>query len=132
MNRRRVLLGDDHVLVAEALARLLEDEFELVGLVHDGGALLQAARDLRPDVVVADLSMPVLSGFEVLRRLKREGASVKIVVLTAHDEPELAAVALRDGADGYVLKHSAGEDLIKAIHEVMRGRVYVSPRAEGR
>ena len=127
MNKARVLLADDNLVVAKALAELLEDEFELVGVVHDGCALLKAAQELRPDVIVTDISMPQMSGLEVARQLKKDGASAKIIMLTVHQEPELAAMALQDGASGYVVKQSAGEELLTALHEVLRGCAYVTP-----
>jgi DNA-binding NarL/FixJ family response regulator len=128
MNRARLLLADDHAIVAEGLASLLRDEFELVGTVGDGRALVEAVRELRPDLVVADVSMPLLSGLEALRRLRAEGIGLKVVFLTMHTDAHLAIEALRAGASGYVLKHSAGEELIRALHEVQRGLVYLTPR----
>ena len=127
MSKARVLLADDHVAVAKALADIVTREFELIAVVHDGGALLKAARELQPDVIVADLSMPVLSGLDVLRQLKREGTTVRFVMITASNDPALAAASLQEGAAAYILKHSAGEELITAIHEVIKGHVYVTP-----
>jgi DNA-binding NarL/FixJ family response regulator len=127
MNRARVLLADDHAIVAEGLASLLRNEFELVGTVGDGRALVEAVRELRPDIVVADVSMPLLSGLEALCQLRAEGIGVKVVFLTMHADAHLAGEALRAGASGYVLKHSAGEELIRALHEVQRGLVYLTP-----
>jgi DNA-binding NarL/FixJ family response regulator len=122
-----VLLADDHAIVAEGLVSLLRDEFELVGTVGDGNSLIDAVRQLQPDIVVADVSMPLLSGLEALRRLRAEGIGVKVVFLTMHTDAHLAGEALRAGASGYVLKHSAGEELIRALHEVERGLVYLTP-----
>jgi DNA-binding NarL/FixJ family response regulator len=127
MNKTRVLLADDNLVLAKALAELLEAEFELVGVVHDGCALLKAVQELRPDIIVTDISMPRMSGLEVARQLKHDGASAKVIILSVHQEPELAAMALRDGASGYVVKESAGEELLTALHEVLRGRSYVTP-----
>jgi DNA-binding NarL/FixJ family response regulator len=127
MNKTTVLLADDHTIVAEGLRSLLEGEFELVGVVNDGRALVKAAQELRPDVIVADISMPLLNGLDAARRLKREGAASKIIFLTMHSEAQLAAEAFRAGASGYLLKSSAGEELIIAIHEVVKGRAYVTP-----
>jgi DNA-binding NarL/FixJ family response regulator len=130
--RARVLLADDHTLVAEGLASLLEDEFDLVGQVRDGRALVDAVRRLAPDVVVTDISMPLLNGLDAVRQLRREGLPGRIVVLTMHADVHLAAETLRAGATGYVLKQDAGEELIAAIHEVLRGHTYVTPLlAEG-
>jgi DNA-binding NarL/FixJ family response regulator len=127
MNRVRVLLADDHAIVAEGLVSLLRDEFELVGTVRDGCALVEAVRELRPDIVVADISMPLLSGLEALRQLRADGVGVKVVFLTMYTDAHLAGEALRVGASGYVLKHSAGEELVRALHEVQHGRVYLTP-----
>lgn len=127
MTKTKVLLADDHTIVAEGLRSLLEGEFELVGSVSDGRALLEAARNLNPDVIVADISMPLLNGLDAARQLKRDGATAKIVFLTMHAEAQLAAEAFRAGASGYLLKSSAGEELIAAIHEVTKGRAYVTP-----
>jgi DNA-binding NarL/FixJ family response regulator len=127
MGKPRVLLADDHTIVAEGLRSLLEDEFEFVGAVSDGRALLDATRKLKPDVIVADISMPLLNGLDAARQLKREGVTAKIVFLTMHAEAQLAAEAFRAGASGYLLKSSAGEELIAAIHEVIKGHAYVTP-----
>src|SRR5262245_364064 len=101
MNKTRVLLADDHTIVAEGLRSLLEDEFELVGLVSDGRALLEATRKLKPDVIVADISMPLLNGLDAARQLKREGSAAKIIFLTMHAEAQLVAEAFRSDASGY-------------------------------
>jgi DNA-binding NarL/FixJ family response regulator len=127
MSKTRVLLADDHTIVAEGLRSLLEGEFEFVGTVGDGRALLDAAQKLKPDVIVADISMPLLNGLDAARQLKRDGVTAKIIFLTMHTEAQLAAEAFRAGASGYVLKSSAGEELITAIHEVIKGRAYVTP-----
>ena len=123
----RVLLADDHAIVAEGLATLLKDHFDLVGVVGDGNELIDAARKLRPDVIVADIAMPVLSGLEALRRLKAARSEGKVIFLTMHADAQLAAEAFRAGACGYVLKQSAGEELIAAIQEVLQGRTYLTP-----
>ena len=125
--RARVLLADDHAIVAEGLATLLKDHFDLVGTVSDGSELIDAARKLRPDVVVADIAMPVLSGLEALRRLKAARSDTKVIFLTMHADAQLASEAFRAGASGYVLKQSAGEELIAAIREVLQGRTYLTP-----
>jgi DNA-binding NarL/FixJ family response regulator len=128
MKRRpTVLLADDHAMVVEGLAALLKDRFDLVGSVGDGSALIEAARKLRPDVVIADMAMPVLSGLEALRRLKAAKSAAKVIILTMHPDAELAAEAFRAGASGYVLKVSAGEELVTAIQEVVQGRMYLTP-----
>jgi two-component system, NarL family, response regulator NreC len=127
MRRTTVLLADDHAIVAEGLAALLRGHFDLVGTVGDGNQLIDAARELQPDVIVADMAMPVLSGLESLRQLKAEHIDAKVIFLTMHADAQLATEALRAGASGYVLKHSAGEELIRAIREVVEGRVYLTP-----
>jgi DNA-binding NarL/FixJ family response regulator len=127
MHLAKVLLADDHVIMAEGLATLLNGHVDVVGTVGDGRQLLEAARELRPDVIVADIAMPVLSGLEALRRLKAERIDAKVIFLTMHADAQLATEALRAGASGYVLKYSAGEELIRAIQEVVEGRVYLTP-----
>jgi DNA-binding NarL/FixJ family response regulator len=127
MRRTTVLLADDHAIVAEGLATLLKGHFDLVGTVGDGSQLIDATRELRPDVIVADMAMPVLSGLEALRQLKAERIDAKVIFLTMHADAQLATEALRAGASGYVLKHSAGEELFRAIQEVVQGRVYLTP-----
>ena len=125
--RTKVLLADDHAIVAEGLATLLKDHFDLLETVGDGSALIDAARKLRPDVIVTDIAMPVLSGLEALRRLKATRNEAKVIFLTMHADAQLATEAFRAGASGYVLKQSAGEELIAAIQEVLKGRTYLTP-----
>ena len=125
--RTKVLLADDHAIVAEGLATLLKDHFDLLETVGDGSALIDAARKLRPDVIVTDMAMPVLSGLEALRRLKATRNEAKVIFLTMHADAQLATEAFRAGASGYVLKQSAGEELIAAIQEVLQGRTYLTP-----
>lgn len=127
MRRASVLLADDHKIVAEGIRSLLEHEFDLVGIVGDGRAMLEAAKRLKPDVIVTDVAMPLLNGLDAVRQLKRDGVEAKIVFLTMHSEAHLATEAFRLGASGYLLKQSAGEELISAIHEVLEGRVYLTP-----
>jgi DNA-binding NarL/FixJ family response regulator len=125
--RATVLLADDHAIVAEGLATLLKGEFELVAIVNDGSELINAARQFRPDIIVADIAMPVLSGLEALRRLKAAKSAAKVIFLTMHADAQLATEAFRAGASGYVVKNSAGEELITAIREVLQGRTYLTP-----
>jgi len=125
--RTRVMLADDHAIVAQGLATLLKDHFDLVGTVGNGNELIDAARKLRPDVIVADIAMPVLSGLEALRRLKAMRSEAKVIFLTMHADAQLATEAFRAGASGYVLKQSAGEELIAAIREALQGRTYLTP-----
>jgi DNA-binding NarL/FixJ family response regulator len=122
----RVLLADDHAVVAQGLESLLKDSFELVGIVHDGRALVDAAETLRPDVVVADISMPLLNGLDAIRQIRERRPNSKVIILTMHAEPRLAVDAFRAGASGYMLKVSPVEELITAIHEVAQGRAYVT------
>lgn len=127
MKRTRVLIADDHKMFAQGLLGLLEDEFDLVGTVGDGQALVDAAEILRPDVIVVDISMPVLNGLDAVRRLRDQGNSAKVVFLTMHADDRLLAEAFRCGGVGYVLKQSAGEDLIFAIKQALNGNKYVTP-----
>ena len=131
MKRPRVLLADDHRMVAEGLKSLLSDEFELLGVVEDGRALVEAARKLRPDVIVADITMPHLNGIDALVRLKSDEIQVPVVFLTMHVEVAYARRALEAGAAGYVLKHSAPAELVTAIRAALDGRTYVSPAVAG-
>ena len=128
MGRPRLLLADDHAMVVEGLRRLLQPEFDFVGAVGDGWALLEAAERLKPDVIVVDVSMPLLNGIEAVRRLKKVKSGPKVIFLSMHGNVEVATEALRAGASGYVLKHSAAETLSHAIWEALEGRLYVSPR----
>lgn len=128
MTRRpRILLADDHVLVTEALARLLDPRFEVVGTVADGQALLRTATELSPDVVLVDVAMPMLDGFEAGRRLLAALPACKIIFLTMAQDADLADEALRIGASGYVLKTSASEELVQAVEAALRGQRYVTP-----
>ena len=128
MPKPRLLLADDHTIVLDGLTRLLEPEFEVVGKAGDGRAMLDLAAKLNPDVIIADISMPLLSGMEALRQLKKKDSRSKVIILSMHADLELAREALQFGASGYVLKHSAAETLSRAIHEALNGRIYVSPR----
>ncbi len=127
MKKDRILLADDHRMLAEALKKLLEEHFEPVGIVEDGRALLTAAEKLKPDVIVADISMPLLNGIEAVKLIKKTLRDVKIVFLTMHPDVTYAASAFEAGAAGYVLKHSAPSELITAINSVLAGRQYVTP-----
>lgn len=130
MKRYRILIADDHKMFAEGLAGLLEDEFDLVGIVGNGKSLIEAATAQELDLIIVDISMPVLNGFDAVRRLKQNGETAKIIFLTMHADARLLAEALRCGGSGYVLKHSAGEDLLSAIRQVMAGQVYITPAIE--
>ena len=127
MSRTRILIADDHKMFAQGLQSLLEDEFDLVGTVGDGLALVEAVKQLNPDVVLVDISMPILNGLDAVRRLREDGVPAKVIFLTMHADDRLLAEAFRCGGLGYVLKQSAGEDLIVAIKEALLGRKYVTP-----
>jgi DNA-binding NarL/FixJ family response regulator len=129
--RPRLLLADDHLLVAEALKSLLAPEFELVGVVEDGLALVEAAARLRPDVIVADVTMPHLNGIDALVRLRQSGDRVPVVFLTMHRDVSFARRALEAGASGFVLKHSASVELVSAIRAALEGTTYVTPQLAG-
>ena len=127
MQRPRVLLADDHVMVAQGLGRLLEGEVEIVATVSDGAALVEQAQKHRPDIIIADMSMPVMNGLEAMRRLRHLGIRAKFIFLTLHAEPQLASEAMRSGASGYVLKQAAGDELIEAVRAVADGLTYLTP-----
>jgi DNA-binding NarL/FixJ family response regulator len=126
MPKTRVLLADDHTLVAEGLKSLLKDPFDLVGVVHDGRALLESAEQLRPDVIVTDISMPLLNGLDAVKQIRARHPETRVIILTMHKDTHLAASAFRAGVSGYLLKVSPGEELVKAIREVAQGRSYVT------
>ena len=130
-HRPRVLLADDHLLVAEALKSLLMPEFDLVGVVEDGRALVEAAGKLRPDVVVADVTMPHLNGIDALVQLRQSGDRVPVVFLTMHRDATFARRALDAGASGFVLKHSAPAELVTAIQAALAGKTYLTPQLAG-
>jgi DNA-binding NarL/FixJ family response regulator len=123
----RVLLADDHVLVAEGIQKLLEPVFELVGIVADGRSLVAAASKLQPDIAVVDISLPLLNGLDASRRIKKTNPDIKIIILTMHSEPNFVTEAFRVGVSGYVLKQAVGSELFQAIREVLKGRAFVSP-----
>ena len=127
MNRPRILLADDHVLLAQALEHLLQREFDVVGTVADGRALLKAAGELVPDVVVVDIGMPLLNGLDAAEQLKALHPDMKVIFLTQNREPRFAVEAFRRHASAYLLKDSAASELTTAIREALRGRSYVSP-----
>jgi DNA-binding NarL/FixJ family response regulator len=131
MKKPRVLLADDHRILAEGVRGLLEPEFELVGLVSDGRELVEAAIRLRPDVIVADISMPSLNGIDAVAQIRQAGVSCRVVFLTMHRDVSYARRAMEAGASGYVLKHSAHDELVKAIREARRGQTYVTPVIAG-
>jgi len=127
MSKPRVLLADDHAMVLTAFHRLLEGECEVVGQVSDGGALVTSVPDIQPDVIVLDISMPVLNGLEAARRISGQFPHIRIVFLTMHEDRDLMLEAFKAGASGYLLKRSAASELILAIREVVQQRSYVTP-----
>jgi DNA-binding NarL/FixJ family response regulator len=127
MGRPRVLLADDHTILLEGLKGLLEPDFDLVGTAENGSELLTAAEKLEPDVILLDISMPVLNGIEAARRLKEQNSKAKIVFLTMHADSRFVKEAFRVGASGYLLKRAASAELVSALREVLDGRFYVTP-----
>ncbi len=125
--RLKVLIADDHTLVAEGLARLLEPDFDVVEMVDNGAALIRAAREHQPDLALIDVSMPELTGVEAARKVLEAAPDCKIICVTMHSNPEFVREAFRAGASGYVLKRSAGAELAEAIRQVLHGNAYVSP-----
>ena len=128
--RARVLIADDHSIVADGLRSVLEKSCDVIGIVQDGRQLLIEAPKLKPDVIVLDIGMPFLNGLDAAERLKPLLPGVKFVFLTMKDDPNLAAAALNLGAVGYVLKHSAVSELLKAVSEVLQGKSYVTPKLQ--
>jgi DNA-binding NarL/FixJ family response regulator len=118
-------------MVAEGLGRLISEVADLVGQVADGRQLVDSARRLKPDIIISDVSMPVMSGLDALRQLKAEGSQARFIFLTMHTEAQLATEAMRAGASGYLLKAAAGEELFEAIRAAMAGRVFLSPHITG-
>ena len=127
LRRPTVLLADDHLVFINAIARLLADHFEVVGQVNDGLALCDAIGRLHPAVVVSDISMQTLDGFQGLRRLRGTLGQSRLIFLTMHADPRLAIEALRLGASGFVLKQHSGAELVRAVEAVLRGEQYVTP-----
>ncbi len=128
MNKPTVMLADDHTMIAEAFRNLLEPQYQVVATVHDGRSLVETALQIRPDIVVVDIGMPVLNGLSAGQQLKQKLQTVKLIYLTMNEDPDLAAEALQTGGSGYLLKSSAASELLKSIHEVLRGGTYVTPK----
>lgn len=126
--KRRIILADDHEIVLDGLRRILEPEFEIVAATADGRELVAAIEALKPEVAVADISMPLLNGLDALRQLKTARSRTRFVFLTGSPDVALATQAFRLGASGYVLKHAAAEELVVAIREALEGRTYITPR----
>ena len=124
----KVVLADDHLLILEAFRKLLEPQFEVVGVASDGRALVEVAFRLNPDIVVLDVAMPILNGIEAGRQLRKVMPAVKLIYLTMNEDPDLAAEVLREGASGFLLKTSAARELFQAIDMALDGATYVTPR----
>lgn len=131
MRKTRILLADDHQIVLEGLKNLLEPQFEIIGTVEDGRALVAKALKLHPDVIVVDISMPLLNGIEAVRQIKKIDEHSKIIFLTMHPDVTYATSAFDAGASGYVLKNSASRELVTAIKEAVQGKTYVTPIIAG-
>ena len=127
MQRTRVILADDHKLIMDALKNLIEPEFEVVGTFGDGHGLVEGAPELKPQVIVLDVGMPTMNGISAGQRLRQALPHVKLIYLTMNQDPDLAAAAFRLGAKGYLLKSSAGSELVDALRTVIRGGSYVTP-----
>lgn len=126
-HRARLLIADDHTLLAEACKGLLEPEFEVVGIVDNGRSLLRLASELRPDVVIVDIAMPQLNGLDAADQIRRTLPGTKLVFMTMNLSPEVAAEAFRRGASGYVVKTSAAEELVRAVRRALKSESYLSP-----
>jgi DNA-binding NarL/FixJ family response regulator len=125
-NRPRILIADDHTLIAELCKKLLETDFDVIGIVSDGRALLRAARELKPDVIVVDVAMPILNGLDAGQQAKEMLPAVRLVYLTMNPDADVAAEAFARGASGYLLKTCAAAEMVLAVREVLRGKTYVS------
>jgi DNA-binding NarL/FixJ family response regulator len=128
MKLPRVILADDHAMLLEAFRKLLQPHYEIVATVTDGRSLLEVVPKLKPDVIVADIAMPLLSGMEAGLRLKQDMPGVKLIFLTMDEDPDLAVEAMASGASGYLLKKSAGSELFLAIDRALKGKTYVTPQ----
>ncbi len=127
MKKPRVLLADDHTFVLEGFKKLLEEQCELVGSVEDGRALLKAAVELQPSLIVLDISMPLLNGIEAAKKLKKQLPGVKLIFVTMHADTAYVNEAFKAGASGYLLKRSAATELMQAVQSVMSDNFYVTP-----
>lgn len=128
MNRPTILLADDHTMIADAFRVLLEPQYQIVAIVYDGRTLIDKALELKPDVVVVDVGMPLLNGLSAGQQVKQRLRKVKLIYVTMNEDPDLASEALRTGASAYLLKSSAASELLKSVHEVLRGGTYVTPK----
>ena len=131
VRRVRVLLADDHRILAEGLRSLLVPEFDLIGVVEDGHAMVEAAKALKPDVIIADISMPQLNGIEALEEVRKFNPNVRVIFLTMHRDVAYARRALEAGAVGFVVKHAALDELVLAVRAAAQGRIFVTPALAG-
>jgi DNA-binding NarL/FixJ family response regulator len=132
MDKPRLLIADDHKIFVEGMKRLLSADFDIAGVAEDGRKLVAAAEKLRPDVIVADISMPMLNGIDAVRQIKKAHPEITVVFLTMHPDAAYAVSAFKAGGSGYVLKNSAPDELITAIREGLQGRTYVTPLIAGK
>ena len=129
-SRPRILIADDHALIAEAFTKLLASTFDVVATVHDGRSLIETAQKLQPDVILVDIGMPVLNGLEAAQRIKRTLPNVKVIYVTVNHDPDLVAEAVRRGASGYLPKTAAAAELVSAIYRALNGDCYLSPQLQ--
>jgi DNA-binding NarL/FixJ family response regulator len=129
VKRPRILLADDHRLLADALQGILEPDYDVVGVVADGQSLLEAAETLRPELIVLDIAMPKLNGLDAARKLKLKFPAIKVVFMTMNEDPYLVGEAFRAGGSAFLLKQGAALELTDAIAVVLRGGTYISPQA---
>jgi NarL family two-component system response regulator LiaR len=132
VTRKRVLLADDHAEMLSEVRTLLSKEYNVVGAVEDGAKLVEAAKQLKPDVIVSDISMPVMTGFEAAAKIRALGVPVKLIFLTVQSSAAYVKKARALGADGYVLKVYTSEQLVEAIAKVLQGSTYISPELDPR
>lgn len=125
--KARILIADDHTIIADAFKKLLATEFDVVGVVHDGRRLIEATKELKPDVITVDIGMPLLNGLQAAERIKRILPQIKLVYVTVNRDADLIRQALRYGASAYLPKTAAGSELVSAIHKVLNGESYISP-----
>ena len=126
-SRTRLVICDDHAMVAEGMRTLLESKYDIVGIAEDGRAAIKAAEEFQPDIVLLDISMPFLNGIEAARQIRKQIPSTKVIFVTMHSDATFVHEALRAGASGYVVKRAAVRELTTAIEEVRRGRIYITP-----
>ncbi len=127
MKKPRVLMADDHSILLAGVRKLLEERYDVVGMVEDGRALLEAAERFKPDLILVDISMPLLNGLDAVRQLKKSQPDVKLLFLTMHASPQYATEAFKAGGSGYLLKQSAVSELPQAIEAVLQGKYYLTP-----